>query len=175
MKLAKNALLVAGMLFTSASALAGGTQIGSGSILTKCDVQMSDMVVQEMGLTAMSVEVLNLDGKLAGKVNNVIYNRDIQVKTESVGDLSKISLEDSAIDQLNDAERRIIHLKDLSAQGLASAPSFDLNQVRGARLYDLDGNSETNKFGGVVLMEVLDANGQVLGRIFSSMLPGECK
>ena len=51
---------------------------------------------------------------------------------------------------------------------------FDLAAVRKARVYLLDADSETNKFGGTVLIEAVGADGRSMGRVLRSVFVNGC-
>lgn len=175
-------LLIAGTLLVSATASAGGTQIGSGSLEVKCSTDLSgfgDMSSGPGAVQSMSIELKVVNGKLAALVNGAKYNIDVQPEEYKVS-AAAFTTDIENIDDvnLNDAEKRLSHISQLTKDPVLADMvkiSFDIKKISSARLYDLDGQSKENMFGGVVLMDAFDENGNLLGRLLSSMLPGECR
>lgn len=180
MKSVRNTILAGTLFLTGATAFAGATQIGSGNFNIKCRADISAMVEKK---AEMIVELNQSDtGKLSATVNGAEYNKDVipveyEIRKNS---LAVTDFYSSEADQLNDGERRLLHIKSLNTAPELGVDAnlipltFKLEEVVKVRAYDLLGDSPENKFGGSVLLEAYDANGALLGRIFSSMLPGQC-
>jgi hypothetical protein len=175
MKLVKNVIISATMM-VSVQAFAGGTQIGSGTGEIKCRVDISGF---QMGAPFIDVLVSEKNGKISAIVNGTVGNQDIKIEEYKISPAALAAKDDSFDEDtknLNYGELRIAQMNSYLHGELASAISFTipLDKVKRVRLFDLDGESKTNAFGGVVLVEAFDQNDQMLGRFVSSMLPGEC-
>lgn len=176
MKSSLKVLLAGALLSFGTTAFAGTTEIGSGTLTIKCRADVSALAQQEFYINVEMKQTA--EGKLSANVNGVTYNSNIQSVEHSISKQAlSASLEGSDIDKLNDGERRLVHLKSMADDptfGGMIKVSFDLTQIAKVRAYDLEGDSSTNKFGGIVLLEAFDSNGVLLGRIVSSMFPGQC-
>lgn len=156
----------------------GGTQIGSGNLNIRCRADISAMSER---IANIIVEVTTVDNKSSAMVNGAIGNRDLVPQEFSVSEKAfTIDLRSDAVDtELNDGEKRISHIFNLMTDA-TTAPflkplSFDLRKTAKVRLLDLQGNSDKDRFGGTVLVEVIDASGTMLGRFVSTVFPAECK
>jgi len=166
--------LLTGALLAGSSAFAGTTEIGSGSLVIKCRADVSNLLSEE---SYISVEMkLKDNGKLSANVNGVTSNSAIQPVTYAIGkDILTMDTDGPEFSKLNDGELRVMSFKQMMDElpGVI-ALSFDLSQITKVIAYDLEGDSSTNTFGGVVLLEAFDSNGALLGRLISSMLPAQC-
>ncbi|MFM6930507.1 MAG: hypothetical protein ACKOX6_18735 [Bdellovibrio sp.] len=166
--------ILTGALLVSSSAFAGTTEIGSGSVVIKCRTDISNLLNEDSSVT---VELkLKENGKLSANVNGATYNSSIQPIEYQIGkNILTMDTDGPEFSKLNDGELRLMSFKQMmdALPGVINL-SFDLSQVTKVIAYDLEGDSNTNKFGGAVLLEAFDSNGALLGRLLSSMLPGQC-
>lgn len=165
------------ILLLGLTANAGTTEIGSGSLKIKCQADISALMGED---TRIFVKVKqNANGTFSGNVNGMTYNKNITPVDFAIrSEVLNISPEDIESDEimgnLNEGATRLAHL-GMAVNELGASPlTFDLNKVVKVKLYDLGGDSNTNTFGGTVLVEAFDSNNALLGRVFSSMLPGQC-
>lgn len=156
----------------------GGTQIGSGNLNIKCRADISAMSER---IANIIVEITTVDNKSSAMVNGAIGNKDIIPQEFAVSEKAfTVDISTSAVDtELNDGEKRISHISSLMSDA-STAPflkplSFDLKKTAQVRLLDLQGDSDKDRFGGTVLVEALDASGNLLGRFVSTVFPAECK
>lgn len=166
--------LLFGTLVASSTVFAGTTEIGSGSVVIKCRTDISNLLSED---ASVSVEMKQkADGKLSANVNGVTYNTSIQPVEHQIGkNILTMDTDSPEFSKLNDGEIRLMSFKQMmdALPGVITL-SFELSQVTKVIAYDLEGDSSTNKFGGAVLLEAFDSNGALLGRLLSSMLPGQC-
>jgi hypothetical protein len=115
-------------------------------------------------------------GALASSINGAPYNADVKTKEFSVRPNLDLDADPYSNDY-NFAEKALVHIQGLRKEPSVAAEMripFDLATVRKARVYLLDADSETNKFGGTVLIEALAADGRSMGRVLRSVFVNGC-
>lgn len=115
-------------------------------------------------------------GTLSASINGAPYNADVTVKEFPVRPNLDLDADPYANDH-NFAEKALAHIHSLRKEPSVAASMkipFDPAAVRKARIYYLDADSETNKFGGTVLIEALAADGRSMGRALRAVFVNGC-
>lgn len=116
------------------------------------------------------------EGALSSSINGAPYNPDVKVKEFSVRQDLDLDADPYSNDY-NFAEKALTHIHSLRKEPSVAASMripFDPAAVRKARIYYLDADSETNKFGGTVLIEALAADGRSMGRALRAVFVNGC-
>lgn len=118
-------------------------------------------------------------GRLASYINGALYNADVKVKEFSVRPNLDLAADpySPAAGSYNFAERALLHIESLRAEPSVSAQMripFDSAAVTKMRIYYLDADSETNRFGGTVLLEAYGAGGAYKGRALRAVFINGC-
>lgn len=115
-------------------------------------------------------------GTMASSINGAPYNADVKVKEFSIRPNLDLDADPYSNDY-NFAEKALVHIHGLRKEPSIAASMripFDLAAVRKARIYMLDADSETNKFGGTILIEALAADGRPMGRALRAVFVNGC-
>lgn len=150
----------------------------------KCTADFSPMALGQRTDLQVVLEKAT-DGKIYGSVINLqtkksLDNKNVVVTTYPVTenlDLNK-SVNSSDFDKnLNFGEKAILHIQFLLSEkdivGTMKIP-FNLKHVAKVKIYDLEGQSELNKFGGTILIETYNKEDQFLGRALRSVFVAGC-
>lgn len=116
------------------------------------------------------------EGTLSSSINGAPYNADVKVKEFSIRPNLNLDADPYSNDY-NFAEKALTHIHSLRKEPAVAASMripFDLAAVRKARIYLLDADSETNKFGGTILIEALAADGRSMGRALRAVFVNGC-
>ncbi len=153
------------------------------NVLLKCTAEFK----YSQGSPDMQIKLIqNEDSTIAAFINGMKYSDAVKVSDYTIRDNLDFGRDpdEDISPEINFGEMSLTYIygfnkilnedPDYKKSEFKIKIPFELKEAKTVKVYDLDGNSDTNKFGGTVLTEAFDSDGTLLGRIFRSILVNGC-